>query len=153
MTNTKSSGIDDQAQYIAFMLDEMLLGIDVMLFRKTTRYSEPANIPDTDEYVKGVIHLRGEVVTLIDLRSQLDFSPAEITPKTRTIVVDLNEERIALLVDEVRDVRTVDRDELKPVPANFQQTNREAFSHVVTTENRLMAILDVRKVLLASSKS
>lgn len=137
----------DTIQLTTFYLDNMWLGIDVCLVQEIIRYSPPTPLLDVSEMVRGVIHLRGEVVTVVDLRMQLCGKPAEIQRQSRIIVVDLGEERIGLLVDSVEDVRMFSSDQLEDVPPNFTFTDSEYIRNVVNTQDALLLILDVEVLL------
>jgi purine-binding chemotaxis protein CheW len=97
--------------------------------------------------VAGVVNLRGDVVTVVDLRTILDMPAIEITPKTRLLIVQSETESIGLLVDRVADVVTVTTADAEPLPANLNGSARQYFSHVYRVGAELLVMLNVAAAL------
>lgn len=93
------------------------------------------------------MNLRGEVVTVIDLRVVFGLSPGEVTRSARNIVLTSGEERISLLVDRIADVVTARKDKIESPPGNLSGIEDRFFSGVYRLENELLLIVDVEEVL------
>ena len=104
-------------------------------------------MPQTPEYVLGVLNLRGEIITIIDLGRKLDLSPTQPSDENRNIIVRSQDELIGLLVDGVGDVVSADLNEVEPAPQNIRGIQGTFFTGVFKTENSLIGILDVDEVL------
>jgi purine-binding chemotaxis protein CheW len=96
-----------EQQVATFYVGEILLGIDIQSIQEINRHVSTTLVPHAPREVKGVINLRGEVVTVMDLRTILDLEPIEVDLRTRNIIVQTGTERVGLLVDRVADVVTL----------------------------------------------
>ncbi len=130
-------------ELIAFRLNGLLLGIDILHVKEINCQLQHTPVPCAVGDVCGVINLRGEVLTVIDLGRLLGLSPVAHQGPARYVIVASEKERIALLVDAIEDVVTLDRVELKPVPANFRSVRKEALQGVYPLANELLIVLDV----------
>lgn len=97
--------------------------------------------------LRGVINLRGEIVTVIDLGVSLGFAPQRITRDSRIVVVKHGEELIGLLVDRVDDTTTAQADDVFPPPGNLHGVHGAMFRAVLRTEAELIAVLDLGRAL------
>ncbi len=145
-TAQRSSGTSTR-QLATFRLGELLLGIDIRCIREINRVTDFTPVPDAPPQVRGVVNLRGDVVTVINLRTILDLPPQEITPWTRLMIVQSEDEAIGVLVDRVSDVATVQRAEEEPLPANLGGVNSRFFSGMYRVGADLLVELDVAAAL------
>jgi purine-binding chemotaxis protein CheW len=129
----------------------MRLGVDASQVQEIVRRTETTRVPDAPSVVRGVTHLRGEVVAVLDLRVVLGLPSAEADAEARTIVLDVDGERIGLLVDSVADVREVGVDDLVPAPPNFDAACRTCCPRVIVDDDQeLSAVLDAGALLSLS---
>jgi purine-binding chemotaxis protein CheW len=105
------------------------------------------------EYVKGVLNLRGEVVTVIDLRKVLGVKNITNDRSNRTIVIRTEKESIGLLVDRVADVVSAKSSEVGSIPSNLTSIDSQFFSGLIKLEKKLLLILDIDKALLLDEKA
>jgi purine-binding chemotaxis protein CheW len=94
-----------------------------------------------------VINLRGEVATVIDLRTVLGLPPAEQTRDTRNLIVHSQNEAIGLLVDRISDILTIHPDQVSEPPSNVDGVDGKFFLGVHTLEKDICVLLDVEQVL------
>lgn len=104
-------------------------------------------VPHAPPCVRGVMNLRGEVVTVIDLRVILGYEPTVVTRRTCNIVVRWGGERVGLLVDRIGDVVCIGQKDIEPPPANLAQSHGRFLRGVCKLETGVLAILDVEQVL------
>jgi purine-binding chemotaxis protein CheW len=142
----KSAGTTER-QLVTFRLGELLLGIDIRCVREINRVFDITPVPDAPPLVTGVVNLRGEVVTVVDLRTILELPATEITPRTRLMIVQSDDEAIGLLVDRVADVATVQSTDEEPLPANVGGIDSRYFTGVYRVGNDLLVVLDVAAAL------
>lgn len=147
------TGTADIRQCASFYLGEALMGIPIQQIEEINRQLTLTPIPHSPSYVRGVIHLRGEVVTVIDLRAILGLGPTEITPRTRNVIVNSKGEHIGVLVDRIADVITTRSDQIEPPPANVSGVDGRYFRGVYKLDGELLVILDVEAVLTGSHVS
>jgi purine-binding chemotaxis protein CheW len=136
-----------ERQLTTFRLGDLLLGIDIRCIREINRVIAITPVPDAPPQITGVVNLRGEVVTVVDLRTVLELPPAEITPRTRLMIVQSDEEAIGLLVDRVADVATVQDGDEEPLPANVGGIDSRYFTGVYRVGSDLLVVLDVAAAL------
>lgn len=132
-----------EVELATFWCDHLLLGVELAEVEEINRHTEVTPVPGAPACVRGLINLRGEVVTVLDLKTILGLGTTEIGPGTRNVIVRSHGERIALLVDGVSDVVRAKRDELLPCPANFGQVDTRFFRAVYRMDGRLLVLLDV----------
>jgi purine-binding chemotaxis protein CheW len=146
MTKTldvSSTTLAEPTEFITFRLNGLLLGIDILHVKEINCHLQHTPVPYASGDVCGVINLRGEVLTVIDLARLLQLSTVEHSGAARYVIVASEKERIALLVDAIEDVLTLERSEFKPVPANFRSIRKEALSGIYPLADELLVVLDV----------
>jgi purine-binding chemotaxis protein CheW len=138
---------DRELELATFYVGDMLMGIDIRQIQEIGRQVESTGVPHAPTHVRGVVNLRGEVVTVIDLRTVLELPSSSVTQQTRNVIVNSKGERVGLLVDRVADVVIVATSEIEPPPANLAGVDGRFFTGVFKLENELLIILDVEEVL------
>ncbi len=140
-----------ETEFVTFRVGDSLMGVSIHLVDGINRLVEVTPVPGAPYYVRGVINLRGEVVTVVDLRTILGLPPAEITEHTRTVVVRSKDEQIGLLVDRIADAVKIRTDDIDPPPANVGGVEGRFFKGVYKLETELLIILDVDTALAAEA--
>ena len=131
----------------SFYVGEALCGMDILKVQEINKLIEMTRVPKAPEYVLGILNLRGEIVTIIDLGKKLGLKSTEITDKTRNIIVNSNGEHIGLMVEQISDVVQARFEKIEAPPANIGGVQGKYFTGVLKTKDRLIGILDVGKVL------
>lgn len=147
ITASSTLSSESTVQLATFLLGDLMLGIDIASIREITRVGEIAPVPDAAKSVRGITNLRGEVVTVLDLRTILELDPGEQTSHSRLIIMRYQDEHVGLLVDQVTDVLTVGSDIQEPLPANIGGVDSRFFSTVYKLELDLLVLLNVSAVL------
>jgi purine-binding chemotaxis protein CheW len=138
--SVKSAG---EVEFVTFYVGDLLIGVDIHKVEEINRQVEVTPVPQAPPHVSGVINLRGEVVTVVDLRKVLDMGKTEINMHSRTVVVNCGNEEIGLLVDRVADDVRVRSDQMDPSPANVNGVDGRFFKGVYKLEKSLLIVLDV----------
>ena len=146
---TATTHSNDTLQFATFYLGDLLLGIDIQQVQEINRVLEFTRIPHAASAVRGVINLRGEVVTVVDLRLALRLPKASVTRRTRNVIVNSGEEAIGLIVDQIADVITARADEIDPRPENISGIDNTFFRGVYKLSHGLLVILNVDDILSA----
>lgn len=136
-----------EQQYATFYVGELLLGVDIRQVQEINRQLTVTDVPHAPECVRGVINLRGEVTTVMDLRTILGLPGTEITRDTRNLIVNCNEESIGLLVDGISDILTLRSSQIDPPPTNVNGIQGRFFSGVHTLDSEIVVILNIEEVL------
>lgn len=134
-------------EYVTFYVSEMLLGIPIEEVEEINRLVDMTQVPHAPEYARGVINLRGEVVTVVDLQSLLDLPPASIGASSRNVIVRWQGQRIGMLVERVADVVRVRPEDMEPPPSNVGGASGQWFLGVHKLESQLLMILEVDRLL------
>jgi purine-binding chemotaxis protein CheW len=136
----------DPKQFCTFYVDDILLGIEVLAVQEVLRYQDLTEIPLAPPEIQGLINLRGQIITAINLRSRMHLPPSKSGKNSMNIVTRINNEVISFLVDSVGDVLEVDDESFEPVPSTVDASTRELVSGVYKLEGkRLLMVLDVIK--------
>ena len=130
-----------------FYVGEALCGIDILKVQEINKLMEMTTVPQAPEYVMGILNLRGQIVTVIDLGKKLDLCSTMLNDESRNIIVKSENEYTGLLVDRIGDVAIANWDKVEPPPANIGGVQGKYFEGVFKTENSLIGILNVDGVL------
>jgi len=152
-----------------FRLGDIYLGINIVLIREINRSSNCTPVPGCEDYIRGMLNIRGRVITLFDLKRRLgwsDDSHADVAGKRKGYNVILKthdevqvidgetaehqctwEDPVGLTVDELDDVTEIDEDSILPPPANLEGMSADFVQGVVEQQERLLILLDVKHTL------
>lgn len=139
-------------QYCSFYLGDDLFGIPVECVKEVLKVSSITRVPLAHEMVHGLINLRGDIVTTVDLRKRLKLQSVDARSNCMTIVIRSQDENISLIVDEVGDVLEVHEEAFELPPDTVQGVAREFIRGVYKLKERLLLALDTEKVLNVSLK-
>lgn len=137
----------DTIQYIVIQLGDEQYGIDIKFISNIVRMQKITRVPKVTNYIKGVINLRGEVIPIISLRLKMGLPEDEITKKTRIIILKMDQhESIGILVDEVKEVVTLDEEHIEKV--SYDKDDKSKFlSGVGKYDGKLISLLEINSVL------
>jgi len=130
-----------------FYVGDALCGMDILKVQEINKLMEMTKVPQAPDYMIGILNLRGQIVTIIDLGQKLGLGKAELSNESRNIIVNAPGEHVGLLVTRISDVVMADPDKIEPAPANMSGLQGGFFTGVYKTENRLIGILDIKEVL------
>jgi purine-binding chemotaxis protein CheW len=137
----------DEHQYCTFFLDGHYFGIDVLKVQEIIRFQQMTRVPLAPPVVRGLINLRGQIVTGIDLRRRLDMKdrPADQLPVN--VVVKTDDGAVSLLVDEIGDVVEVSEKQFELPPETLRGGARELVRGAYKLPERLLLILDTDRAV------
>lgn len=143
-------GENDQ-RYIAFSLGSEQYAIPLLQAKEFIGVTEPTPVPQTPDYFKGIINLRGQVISVIDLRSKLRLSKSETKPgnsnESSIIILDLKDLYLGMIVDSINSVLALTDDELGPPPTIEHSEHGRYIIGVARKDNKLTLILDIKALL------
>lgn len=137
------------SQYCTFRLDTLTFGIDVVRVQEVIKCQPMTRVPQANDVVEGLINLRGQIITAIDLRRLLGLPPRLAEQEPMNVVVRTGEGELSLLVDEIGDVVEVDDGAFETAPETLQGTARELLLGAYKLDDRLLLILDTDKAVRA----
>lgn len=151
INEVQNLGIADEGkQYIVVSLGAEQYGIDIKYIDNIVRMSRITRIPSAQNYFKGVINLRGEVIPVMSLRLKFDLEPDEYSNSTRIIIIKPeSQSAIGIIVDEVREVITLSEDEIDKPDASDDNVdvNKKYLSGVGKTQEGLVTLLSITSVI------
>ncbi|PTY07525.1 chemotaxis protein CheW [Opitutaceae bacterium EW11] len=130
-------------QFCTFFLKDFFFGVEVQTIQEVIRYQEMTSVPLAPAEVFGLINLRGQIVTAIDLRTRLGLAPREGDRLPTNIIVRTADGAVSLLVDEIGDVVDLDAGLYEQPPETLDRSARELVTGVYKLEEHLLLILDV----------
>ncbi len=134
-------------QLCTFYLEKLLFGVEVEKVQEVIRYQEMTRIPLSPAVIAGLINLRGQIVTAVDLRRQLELPPRKSGGLPMNVVVRRDDGPISLLVDEIGDVVEVDEELFEPAPDTLDARGREFIRGVYKLKEQLLLLLDTQKAM------
>lgn len=149
MTQEAASG----GQFATFVIDGQLYGIGVLQVQEVLRGQEMTRVPLAPGVVEGLINLRGQIVTALDMRRRLRLPPRPDGQVPMSIVIQADDGAVSLLVDEIGDVVETDQAAFEHPPDNIDSAARELVTGVFKLKDRLLLVLDTRKALQVAAKA
>jgi len=141
----------DGNQFLTFLLAGEEYGVDILRVQEIKGWNSVTPIPNTPDYIRGVINLRGTIVPIIDLRRRFSLEPIEYGPMTVVIVLKVlrgEKSRVmGVVVDAVSDVYNVNKESLKPAPDFGSVVNVDFVQGLATVNESMVIILDIDKLL------
>jgi len=139
-------------QLVSFTVGNEEFGVDILRVQEIIRMIEITQMPNSPEFIDGVINLRGRVIPVINLRKKLGRDRIENDRNTRIIVVELNGKTIGFIVDGVSEVLRIPRSITEAPPSITAGMNSDFITSIARLEDRLLILLDLEKTLLSEEK-
>jgi len=133
------------SQFCTFYLDKLLFGVELKGVQEVIRSLEMTKVPLAPAVVSGLINLRGQIVTAVDLRRRLELGPPPANLSARNVVVRSEDGAVSLLVDEIGDVVEVEETSFEPPPETLRGSVRAMILGVHKLNDRLLHVLDIEK--------
>jgi purine-binding chemotaxis protein CheW len=134
-------------QLVSFRLAQEEYGIEITKVQEIILMGEITRVPQTPEYIKGLINLRSTVIPIVDLRLRFGLPRGEQTDETRIMVVNVAGKTIGIIVDAVSEVLRISHDQIAPPPPTVAGLGREYLTGLVKLDTRLLILLDIDKIL------
>ena len=149
MGQTIDSGIQDSgsSQFVAFTIGEQNYCVDIMSVREIRAWTGATPLPNTADYVRGVINLRGSIVPIVDLRTRFGLGETEPTTSHVVVIVAIEERLNGLLVDSVSDILSVSADDIAAIPDTDVGSRVRYLDGLITEEDRMVALIALDRVI------
>lgn len=133
---------------VIFKLNGQEYGVNINQIRSIERMEEIVPLPQTSDFIKGIINLRGSVIPIIDLRTRLGMQEEEATEQTRILVANVQDINVGLIVDDATDVIDIHEDIMEDAPELVKGVDYQYLKGVAKYEGRgLILLLDLDHVL------
>jgi len=155
MSDTSIASKTYGGQYLSFNLGGEDYGVDILRVQEIRGWEELRPLPDTPDYVKGVLDLRGTIVPIIDLRIRMNMTDVQYHPTTVIIVLSVHkddgeEQLVGAVVDAVSDVLDVSEKEIRKAPDIGTKVNDRYMRGMVSRDQRMVVLLDVDQLFKAN---
>lgn len=144
--------MEEVQQYSTFFIDDLFFGIEVVRVQEVIKYQHMTHVPLASKIVEGLINLRGQIVTAIDLRRRLELGERPEGEKPMNVVIRTNDGAVSLLVDSIGDVLAVSKETLEFPPSTVTGLTRELVTAVHKLADRLLLVLDTDKVIAVTQE-
>ena len=139
----KSAESTTSVQYIVVKIGNEQYGIDIKYIDNIVRSQSITRVPKTQAYYKGVINLRGEICPIMSMRLKLGLADDELTDKTRFIIVKVEGASIGVIVDQVKEVVTLESEEIERVSGQQVMMRQLIISMQLEKDGELISLLDI----------
>ncbi len=148
------NGITEVTQYLTFKLDEEVFALDIAKVREVLDFTTVTKVPQTPEFMRGVINLRGNVVPVVDMRLKFGMAMTEKTVNTCVIIVEIGIDGestvLGAMADSVQEVLDLEPEQIEPAPRIGTKLNTDFIRGMGKRDERFIIILDIDKVFSAA---
>lgn len=135
-----------KGKFLTFALGGEVYGIEIMYVTEIVGIQPITEVPELPEYVKGIINLRGKIIPVMDVRLRFKKKSVNYNDRTCTVVVDIGDISIGLIVDTVSEVLSIQEDEIVP-PPDLKKGGKRYIKGIGKTGSEVVLILDCDKIL------
>ena len=139
--------MEERKQFCTFYLDDLFFGIDVLKVQEIIRYQEMTQVPLAPSVICGLINLRGQVVTAMDLRPRLGLGERTSDELPMNVIIRTEDDTVSFLVDEIGDVVEPDEDTFEPPPETIGSSVRKLINGVYKLDGRLLLVMDAERTM------
>lgn len=148
---------EESKQFLTFLLGGEIYGVDILKVQEIKGWTPVTAIPNAPEYIKGVLNLRGEIVSIFDVRILFNLSKVEYNTTTVIIILTVNsadrERTIGLVVDAVWDVVNIVEEQMKPAPDFGENMSAHFISNLAIVEDNNLLLLDADRFISTTELS
>lgn len=134
-------------QFVAFKVGDQEYGADIHKVSIIEKNLNTARVPTTPDYIKGVVNLRGEIVTVMSLRLKFDLPEIKEDDDTRTIIFKFNEVLLGIIVDSVDEVVSLKESDIESVTQITNDRSLDYILGIAKVEGRLITLLNIEKLI------
>jgi purine-binding chemotaxis protein CheW len=141
----------DELQFVIFRVGPQRFALGISQVERILRHASPAALPGSPDFLEGVVPYAGGVVPVVDLRKRFGLE-APVRDETRQIVVQLEDQRVAIVVDQVVEVRRVDSHLITAPPRMVRGLAAKYISGIIPHDGETVVILDAGKLLNSTER-
>lgn len=133
-------------QIVCFKIGKEEYGIDILKVQEILKLPKVTKLPKSQDYIIGVIDLRGKVIPITDLSKKFGTESGKLDESSRTIVVDIEGKKVGLAIDSVSHVIKIKQDDIEPPPPIVKGISGKYIVGIAKLENSFVVILDINKI-------
>lgn len=141
--NDKNIWVGDTQRFLTFTLLNQPYAIPLLQVKEVIAYTETTPIPGTPSYFKGIMNLRGLIISILDFRLKLKMPKADLGSETSIIILDWGASQLGVIVDSIESVITLNKKDVSPPPDMTTPNSAHGIVGVAKIDGRLILILDV----------
>lgn len=134
-------------QMVVFRIGEEEFALDILLAKEVVVMREITQIPETEDYVEGIMNLRGKLIPVLDLRKRLRAKRISEVGGERIILVHLEETIVGLIVDTASEVIRISDDMIEPVPHIILESDINYVAGIINFKGRFITLIDIKRAL------
>jgi len=134
-------------QFLTFTLDDEEYGVDIMQVREVKGWVPTTRLPNTPDYMRGVLNLRGNIIPIFDLRKRFIGQLTTATEKHVVVIMAIRQRTAGILVDTVSDILTIQSQEIKSAPTADNAVDQRFVKGLIAVEARMVVLLEMEKLL------
>lgn len=139
--------MSEMREFVTFRLNQEFYGINIQNVENIEKVLPITRIPYTLNYIKGVVNLRGIIVPVVDLRARFGLEKRDHSDESRIIIVNLEDNKIGMLVDSSSEVLQIDEVDIDAAPNVRKEINNEFIKNIGKKNSRIIMLIDLHKVL------
>ena len=141
----------DELQFVAFRVGPQEFAVNIFQVERILRYESPASLPGAPDFLEGVVRYAGGVVPVVDLRKRLSV-PSEVREEVRMMVLELETQRVAIVVDQVLEVLRVDAAVITAPPPMVRGLAAQYISGIIARPDRTIVLLNAARLLSSEER-
>ncbi|OYZ20084.1 MAG: hypothetical protein B7Y39_11200 [Bdellovibrio sp. 28-41-41] len=145
--NEQKNSTESASRYLCFSLGNEKFAMPLLQVKEVIANTETTNIPQAAPYFKGIMNLRGQVISVIDLRVKLKVGKASTTPETTIVILDVNGLSLGVVVDSVNSVTSFENSMINEPPVHDSSTKTDYIFGVARQDKDLTLLIDLEKAL------
>lgn len=134
----------EASQFCTFYVGKYFLGIEIMNVQEVLRKQNISYVPLSPKKIRGLINLRGEIITAVDMWTHLNLE--KDTDKETNIIIKSTGGLTSLIVEDIGEIISVDKDKLQPVPAHLKSSFKELFTAVCQVKSEILLLINLNKI-------
>ena len=146
-TSVDTSAVEEVLQFVTFTLNNEEYAVDILNVQEINRITEITKVPNSADYIEGVINLRGKVIPVINLRKKFAFEDKPVDDTSRIIIMELEGLTNGLVVDSVSEVLRVPSGRIEPAPPMSSDVSSKFIEGLANLDDRLIIIIDINKLM------
>lgn len=140
-------------QYVIFKLEDESYGVPIKYVKTIEKVSEMTRVPNSDDFLEGVINLRGEVVPIINMRTRFHLEEKEHDDATRIIILEMEDFIVGIIVDSSYEVIDIENDQIDNAISMDTNLHEEHITGIGKVGERMVIIVDIIKVLYGENNT
>ncbi len=134
-------------ELVIFHVGDLVCALESIEVQELIKVQPITQVHQSDDYVKGVINLRGNIVSVLDLQKKFGFGDTEINTQTRIIIVKNGDENIGLVVDRIDDILIAKTEKIEASSGNISDVKNSYFNSIYKMDEVLVSILNLNEIL------